>query len=45
MGTKTRLSECAGLWSWMTEKEASEIEKAIRRRRELSRKAKARIAS
>lgn len=37
---KGKISECAGLWSWMSKKESAGIEKAIQKRRELSEKAK-----
>ncbi|MBI2583082.1 MAG: hypothetical protein HYW25_00305 [Candidatus Aenigmarchaeota archaeon] len=46
MATKTiahrkgRMSDCAGLWSWMSDREAEEIKKSIEKRRALSRAAK-----
>ena len=38
LARKGRLTECAGLWSWMSAKEAEEIKTAISKSKEYSRK-------
>ena len=41
MSGKGRLSDCAGLWSWMDESEFQALTRSISKRRQLSRRAKA----